>query len=488
MIQRELLKQEAMNLFYKHQQMNYFQELVDYMISGESVVLLLCHETENPIEKWKRIIGKSDPEIAKKENMNCLRAIYGKNIIKNELHGSDNAFDSNKERDIFNFAVPQKIPEFYFQKMKVQIENLMKFLFPKNLEHANVNERLDMFAFYGPALNYHSVDQCLCIQCGKIGKDILDSAEKNKNKEEQKKMRISTQNIELMKKFEAKGTKIKKQKLQKGILQGNQRNRVLNEDQLIQIYTLLCEKCKTHCENFTHLFGGQNCLHVISDQELQYLAKQINKKDIHELLLIEKGNTADILIEKISLEEPKELNYKRQHIYRLFEQINSDYYNRYDFSDMQQIIIEDRRIRMNTWLSQIIGKSPQNFKNPKLIDPTVCYQQKKDVKNYNFTLERNLPLSIIEQKKSISNTPTMFPQSLVYKKKLQQNEENIAQFMKLHRHTTHVVSIDNIKQNSESYKLSIQLLRDSYNEGRHGSWNNYICLKQASKKSCTKIN
>ena len=62
------------------------------------------------------MIGKSDPELAKvkinyilnkkenekqKEDPNCLRAKFGKTLIKNELHGSDNAIDSNKERDIF---------------------------------------------------------------------------------------------------------------------------------------------------------------------------------------------------------------------------------------------------------------------------------------------------------------------------------------------------------------------------------------------------
>lgn len=31
------------------------------MLSGECCVLLICHETENPIEKWKQIIGHKDP-------------------------------------------------------------------------------------------------------------------------------------------------------------------------------------------------------------------------------------------------------------------------------------------------------------------------------------------------------------------------------------------------------------------------------------------
>ncbi len=35
------------------------------MLSGECIVILLCHETENPIEKWKKMIGPANPEEAK---------------------------------------------------------------------------------------------------------------------------------------------------------------------------------------------------------------------------------------------------------------------------------------------------------------------------------------------------------------------------------------------------------------------------------------
>jgi hypothetical protein len=66
------------------------------------------------------------------------------------LHGSDNPIDANKERDIFKFPIPQKTPDFYYDKFQITLEYLMKFLFPKNLEHPNVNQRLDLFAVYGP--------------------------------------------------------------------------------------------------------------------------------------------------------------------------------------------------------------------------------------------------------------------------------------------------------------------------------------------------
>jgi len=79
-----------------------------------------------------------------------LRAKYGVDRIKNEFHGSDSPYEANKERDIFKFPIPQKIPDFSYNKFKVTIEYLWRFLYPPNLEHPNVNQRLDLFAIYGP--------------------------------------------------------------------------------------------------------------------------------------------------------------------------------------------------------------------------------------------------------------------------------------------------------------------------------------------------
>jgi len=38
---------------------------VKYMMNGESIVLLLTCEGENPIQKWKSFIGLPDPVEAK---------------------------------------------------------------------------------------------------------------------------------------------------------------------------------------------------------------------------------------------------------------------------------------------------------------------------------------------------------------------------------------------------------------------------------------
>ena len=38
------------------------------------------------------------------------------------------------------------------------------------------------------------------------------------------------------------------------------------------------------------------------------------------------------------------------------------------------MILEDRRIRINSWISVIINKPIERFKNPKLIDPTITIE------------------------------------------------------------------------------------------------------------------
>lgn len=62
MIQRKLVKEEVLNVFYKHHKKDYHDDICDYMLSGECCVILMCHETENPITFWKEIIGYKDPE------------------------------------------------------------------------------------------------------------------------------------------------------------------------------------------------------------------------------------------------------------------------------------------------------------------------------------------------------------------------------------------------------------------------------------------
>ncbi len=62
----------------------------------------------------------------------------------------------------------------------------------------------------------------------------------------------------------------------------------------------------------------------------------MNKSELLDLLIIEKGNAAKIMIESISLQEPEEIVYNRDLITLLLSELPKDYYDRMDFYDMQQ--------------------------------------------------------------------------------------------------------------------------------------------------------
>ena len=72
----------------------------------------------------------------------------------------------------------------------------------------------------------------------------------------------------------------------------------------------------------------------MTDIEISELINEINKTDILEMLKIEKGTSAKIIIETISLETPEDILYTWYDILALFETLETDYYNRYDFSDL----------------------------------------------------------------------------------------------------------------------------------------------------------
>lgn len=57
---------------------------------------------------------------------------------------------------------------------------------------------------------------------------------------------------------------------------------------------------------------------------------------------------------------------------------------------------------MTYWISVLINKPLERFKNPKLLDDTVSAADRKNIKNINFTLNRTLPLTMTFKKKEIN--------------------------------------------------------------------------------------
>ena len=90
------------------------------------------------------------------------------------------------------------------------------------------------------------------------------------------------------------------------------------------------------------------------------------------LLTVEKGSTAKVMIGLVDPHEPHEIMYTREHVAELLKNVDTDYYGRYDFNDLQKMILEDRRLRMNYWTSIITHKiETYPAKKMEIHSPTV---------------------------------------------------------------------------------------------------------------------
>ncbi|XP_025103800.1 thioredoxin domain-containing protein 3 homolog isoform X3 [Pomacea canaliculata] len=64
---------------------DYYDSLVDYMTSGPTMFMVLSRE--GAVEGWRQEIGPTDPEVARREAPDSIRAQFGQDILHNAVHG-----------------------------------------------------------------------------------------------------------------------------------------------------------------------------------------------------------------------------------------------------------------------------------------------------------------------------------------------------------------------------------------------------------------
>jgi len=79
-----LTKEEAEGFYIVHKAKPFYSSLTDFMSSGKIVVMIL--EGENAIEKWRKVMGVTDPALAEP---GTIRHQYGFSVERNATHGSD---------------------------------------------------------------------------------------------------------------------------------------------------------------------------------------------------------------------------------------------------------------------------------------------------------------------------------------------------------------------------------------------------------------
>ena len=117
----KLTIEQAEGFYSVHKEKPFFRDLIEYMTSEPVIVQVLSGE--NCIEKYRSIMGATNPENA--EN-GTIRKLFALNIQENSVHGSDSAENAKIEIDFF-FKAEEIVGQLNKQKMnnKTNIINII---------------------------------------------------------------------------------------------------------------------------------------------------------------------------------------------------------------------------------------------------------------------------------------------------------------------------------------------------------------------------
>ena len=92
----KLSTDQAQSFYSIHKERPFFNDLIEYMTSGPVVVQVL--RGENCVEKYRSIMGATNPENA--EN-GTIRKLFALNVQENSVHGSDSEDNAKTEINFF---------------------------------------------------------------------------------------------------------------------------------------------------------------------------------------------------------------------------------------------------------------------------------------------------------------------------------------------------------------------------------------------------
>ena len=92
----KLTKSDAEKFYGIHKDKPFFNDLVNYMISGPVIIQVL--KGENVVELNRKIMGATNPKEAEDKT---IRKEFALNIEQNSVHGSDSIENANNEIKFF---------------------------------------------------------------------------------------------------------------------------------------------------------------------------------------------------------------------------------------------------------------------------------------------------------------------------------------------------------------------------------------------------
>ena len=92
----KLTIEQAENFYSVHKEKPFFKDLIEYMTSEPVIVQVLSGE--NCVEKYRSVMGATNPENAEE---GTIRKLFALNIQENSVHGSDSEENAKIEIGFF---------------------------------------------------------------------------------------------------------------------------------------------------------------------------------------------------------------------------------------------------------------------------------------------------------------------------------------------------------------------------------------------------
>ena len=93
---KRMSKNEANEFYSIHSDKPFYNELTDFMSSGNSMVLAL--KKDDAVSEWRRTIGATNPDEAEE---GTIRKDFASSLSENAVHGSDSTDNAKTEIDFF---------------------------------------------------------------------------------------------------------------------------------------------------------------------------------------------------------------------------------------------------------------------------------------------------------------------------------------------------------------------------------------------------
>jgi nucleoside-diphosphate kinase len=100
----QLSRGQAESFYAVHRSRPFFKSLVEFMSSGPCMPMVL--KGEGAIDRYRALMGATDP---RKATANTLRALFGTDVERNAVHGSDAAATAAAELEFFRTALSRWI-------------------------------------------------------------------------------------------------------------------------------------------------------------------------------------------------------------------------------------------------------------------------------------------------------------------------------------------------------------------------------------------